>query len=147
VGVVLVGALALTTSACSSGGVTSHSYSSAEATVRAYYADLAAHDWNDAAALLQPSQRKTVFDYPDSPAVNLVSLSNVRTDAHYFPDAFSGIYANEAHGYGDIWQVFVTYKAAFRQVVTAHSGNQAAFAYVGRKGRGPWTILSIGSGP
>ena len=118
-----------------------------EATVRAYYTDLVAHDWNGAAALMQPSERGTVFNYPDSPAVNLVSISKVKTTAHYFPSALSGSDAGQANGYGDIWQVFVTYDAVFKRTVTSSSGPQARFVYVGRKDDGPWTILEIGTGP
>ena len=79
--------------------------------MRAYYADLAANDWHDAAALMQPSARGSVFNYSDSPAVNLVRLTTVKTTAYDFPTAFSGIYAKEADEYGDIWQIFVTYNA------------------------------------
>jgi hypothetical protein len=115
--------------------------------VKAFYSDLSSHNWDAAAALVRPSQRNIVTGFPDSPAVNLISLSDVKTQAHYFPNALSGIYASQAGGYGDIWQVFVTYSAQFKQVVTAHSGPQAAFVYVGRKRHGPWTILEVGSGP
>lgn len=77
----------------------------------------------------------------------MVSISKVKTRAHSFPGAFSGNDASQANGYGDVWQIFVTYDAVFKQTVTSHSGPQARFVYVGRKDHGPWTILEIGTGP
>ncbi len=66
-------------------------------------------------------------------------------------DADRGVTAplgNPYPGYSDIWQVFVTYDAIYKQVITQNNGRVARFIYLGRKnGTGPWTILEIDSGP
>jgi hypothetical protein len=115
--------------------------------VQAYFHAITAHDWNDAAALLQPSIRSGFFTSPDRPPANTVSVSNVKTSAYPSPDAFSGD-ASQAPAYTDVWQVFATFDVVYQRVITEASGHRSRFIYVGRKeGTGPWTILEIGTGP
>jgi hypothetical protein len=66
-------------------------------------------------------------------------------------DARKGVTAppgNPYPGYRDITQVFVTYDATFKRVMSNDNGPVSRFIYLGRKaGTGPWTILEIGGGP
>jgi hypothetical protein len=123
--------------------------STPQSTVHAYYQAIGLHHWKIAASFLQPSQRSSFYNAPDSDRNNTVSLSDI--NASKGAKATLGnpaVYGNQYPGYSDIWQVFVTYGTTYKHVYGAESGSQSRFIYLGRKhGSGPWQILEIGTGP
>jgi len=115
-----------------------------QATARAYYEAVGSHRWNDAAALLAPTQLQTFTHDPGSDRNNTLSLSKIDVlMAHRAPfdDA-------RYPGYIDVWQVLANYDAVYRKVFGTASGPQTQFVELGHAtGSSSWRILSFGSGP
>ena len=119
-----------------------------QATIRDYYAALASHSWQGASNLLAPSLRRTFSDAPDGWG-NLVSVSHVH-DLKGNPDPYDeqGVYAPLYAGYSDLWEFGVEVTFAYKKVITSYSGPTVRFIILGKRhDKGPWRILSIGTGP
>ena len=108
--------------------------------VQEYYNCVARHDAGRAARFLAPQQAKLEWSASDSDFHNIETISNVTvTQPAHIP--LDGEYTDEV-------QVVATYTARFKRVLTADSGPQTRFLYLGRNDAGqPWLIFSIGSGP
>ena len=127
-------AVVLLTSACAGSG------RSATQVVQDYYRCVAHHNVREAAQLLTSNLSSLEKSAPDSDFNNIERISNVRITQPY------NIRLDDQ--YKDEVQVVATYSARFRHVVTAQSGSQTRFIYLGRNDSSqPWLIIAIGSGP
>jgi hypothetical protein len=122
-----------------------------EVAVTGYYHALSLHRFPAASAYLAPATRSFVTGSLDSPEKNLVSLDHLKVNASQpvstasLPGLPSGVVVGD---YDSFAQVSTEYNATFRQVITARSGRQIKFLYLGRlRSNAQWQILAIGSGP
>lgn len=108
--------------------------------VKHYYDAVAAHQTEAAVQFLAPTEMSLQESAPDSDLNDVRSLTHLHVSPAY-PSRLDQRYQDEA-------QVNASYDAQFYQIITAPSGLQTKFIYLGRNGsRSPWHIISIGSGP
>jgi len=116
---------------------------SARSTVSSYFAEVNAHQWAEANALLSPSVQRTYSTAPNSDRSNTLSVTRVQVRVSPAPFA-----RGDYPGFTNIQQALVTFDATYKKVYGSTDGPQTRFVYVGRQGTaGPWRILGIGTGP